>query len=191
MLTACDSSNGKSSQTIEFGELAPQNLMDGSMQLQARASSGLPVTYVSSNTQIAVINGNKVEFVTAGKVYITAVQSGNESYYEAPDVTQELNIRDWDSNKKTQVISFELPEEWSNDSPPLPLVATSTSGLPVKFTASDWKATITRDNLLILYHGPYTYDIYIDITASQEGDSEYNPAENEVRTIHAIGEGSH
>jgi hypothetical protein len=191
MTTACETGNGKSSQTIEFGELAPQNLMDGSLQLQATASSGLPVTFVCSNTQIAVIKDNIVEFITDGKVHITAVQPGNESYYEAPNVTRALNIRNWDPDKKTQVISFELPDKWSNDSLPLPLVASSTSGLPVKFTASDWKATITGDNLLILYHGTYTYDTYIDITASQEGDSEYNPAENVVRTIHAIGEGSH
>jgi hypothetical protein len=191
MLTACDSSRDKSPQTIEFGEIAPQNLTDSSLQLQAKASSGLPVTFVSSNTQIAVINGNIAEFVASGDVYITAGQAGNESFYEAPNVIRALNIRNWDPNKKTQVISFELPEKWSNDSPPLPLVASSTSGLPVKFTASDWKATVTGDNLLILYHGTYTYDTYIDITASQGGNSEYNPAENVVRTIRAVGEGTH
>ncbi|MDR2774860.1 MAG: hypothetical protein LBC19_08985 [Tannerella sp.] len=189
--TACEKNDGKNSQTIDFGELPPQNLIDSSLQLRATASSGLPVTFTSSDSQIAAINGNTVKFVAVGKVYVTAIQSGNESYYEAPNVTRELNIRDWDPNKKNQTIEFELPDEWSNESPPLPLIASSTSGLPVKFTASDWKAVITRDNLLVLYHGPYTYDIYIDITASQEGDSEYNPAENVVQTIHGIGEGSH
>jgi hypothetical protein len=190
-LTACGNEGGKSSQTIEFGEFAPQSLKDGSLQLQATASSGLPVTFHSSDTRIAVINGNIAEFVAVGTVYITAGQPGNESFYEAPDITRELKIRNWDPDKQSQTISFELPEKWSNDDPPLPLVATSTSGLPVTFTASDWKATITRDNLLILYHGPYTYDIYIVITASQEGDPVYNPADNVTRTIHAIGEGSH
>jgi hypothetical protein len=190
-LTACGNDDGKNSQTIGFGELAPQNLTDGSLQLKATASSGLPVTFCSSDTLIVVINGSVAEFVTVGIVYITAEQPGNESFYEAPNITRELKIRDWDPNKKTQEISFELPEKWSNNDPPLPLVAISTSGLPVTFTASDWKATITRDNLLILFHGPYTYDIYIDITASQEGDAVYNPADNVVRTIHAVGEGSH
>jgi hypothetical protein len=189
---SCSAGDGKSRQTIDFAEIAPQNFMDSTLLLRATASSGLPVTFVSSDTRIAVIEGNAVEFVAVGRALITAKQPGNESFYEAPGITRELNIRDWDPSKKTQTISFDgLPPAWSNDSPPLPLVAVSTSGLPVAFTASDIKATITRDNLLILYHGPYTYDTYIDITASQGGNAEYNPAANVVQTIHAIGEGSH
>ncbi|MDR3365971.1 MAG: hypothetical protein LBO71_03265 [Prevotellaceae bacterium] len=190
-LTACEDGGGKSAQTIEFAELAPQNLMDSSLQLQATASSDLPVTFFCSDSGIAVIRGNVAEFVAAGTAYIVAEQAGNESFYEAPNVTRKLTIRSWDSNKKNQAITFELPEAWSNENPALQLVAVATSGLPVKFTASDNKALITRDNQLILYHGPYTYDVYIDITASQEGDSTYNPAENVVRKIRAIGEGSH
>ncbi|MDR0700596.1 MAG: hypothetical protein LBG28_15470 [Tannerella sp.] len=189
-LMSCEAGDGKNSQTIEFGELAPQNLMDGLLQLQAKASSGLPVTFSCSDERIAIVKSNIAEFVSVGRVYITAGQPGNESFYEAPNVMRELHIRDWDPNKETQVISFELPDKWSNDDPPLPLVAVSTSGLPVKFTSSDWRATITG-NLLILFHGEYTYDVYIDITASQEGDSTYNPAENVVRRIHAIGDGTH
>jgi hypothetical protein len=190
-IASCSGGDDKSAQTINFAEIAPQNFMDSSLLLRATSSSGLPVTFVSSDTCIAVIEDDVVKFVAVGQALITAEQSGNESFYEAPNVTRELNIRDWDPSKKAQTISFELPSAWSNDSPPLPLVAVSTSGLPVVFTASDTKATITRDNRLILYHGPYTYDIYIDITASQGGNAEYNPAENVVRTIHAIGEGSH
>jgi hypothetical protein len=190
-LMSCEAGGGKSAQTIEFGELAPQNLMEGSLQLQATASSGLPVIFSCSDPRIAVIKGSTVEFVSEGVAYITAGQPGNDSFYEAPNVTRELKIRDWDPRKKTQVISFELPERLSNDDPPLPLVAVSTSALPVKFTSNDWRGVITSDNLLILFHGTYTYDAYISITASQEGDSEYNPAENVIRTIHAIGDGTH
>jgi hypothetical protein len=190
-LLSCEAGGGKRAQTVDFGELPPQLLIDGTMTLQASASSGLPVTFVSWDTDIALVRGNTVEFVSAGTVSITASQPGNESFYEAPSVTRTLKILNRDPNKKTQTISFELPEEWSNDNSPLSLVATATSGLPVKFTASDWKAAITEGNQLILYHGTYTYDLMIQITASQEGDSVYNPAENVVRTLHAIGEGTH
>jgi hypothetical protein len=195
-LMSCEASGGKSAQTIEFGELAPQNLMEGSLQLQAAASSGLPVKFSCSDPRIAVIKGNAVEFVSEGVAYITAGQPGNESFYEAPNVTRELKIRDWDPNKKTQVISFELPERVSNDDyPPLSLVAVATSGLPVKFTSNDWRGVVVGSPLtgyqLALHHGTSTYDVYISITASQGGNSEYNPAENVIRTIHAIGDGTH
>jgi hypothetical protein len=188
--SACGKNDDKVTQTIEFSEIAPQNLMDSSMQLKAMASSGLPVSFICSNSHIVEIDGSTVKFLTVGSVYITAVQAGNEQYYEAPNITRGLRIHDWDTNKKNQTISFDLPSKWSNEDPPLPLVAASTSGLPVKFTSSDWKGTISN-NVLILFHGTYTYNIYINITASQEGDSIYNPAENVVRQIHAIGEGSH
>jgi hypothetical protein len=190
-IVSCSGGDDKSAQTINFAEIAPQNFMDSSLLLRATSSSGLPVTFVSSDTRIAVVEGNVVKFVAVGRALITAKQSGNESFHEAPNITRELTIRDWDPSKKTQTISFdELPLEWSNDSPPLPLVAVSTSGLPVAFTSSDTKATIDG-NLLLLFHGTYKYDIYIDITASQGGNAEYNPAENVVRTIRAIGEGTH
>jgi hypothetical protein len=187
---ACGKNDDKVVQTIEFSEIAPQNLMDSSMQLKATASSGLPVSFTYSNLRVVEIDGSTVKFLTVGSTHITAVQAGNEQYHEAPNITRNLLIREWDPNKKSQTISFDLPSEWSNENPPLPLVAGSTSGLPVKFTSSDWKGTISN-NLLILFHGTYTYNIYIDITASQGGDSIYNPAENVVRQIHAIGEGSH
>ena len=189
----CKKDSGKETQTIEFGEIAPQILKDGSVQLRAQASSGLSVIFESTNTSIATINGNTTVFLKSGLVNIVASQPGNEQYYEAPNIVRSLTIHDWDPNKKSQTISFELPESWTNDDPYLVLKATASSGLPVKFTSGDSKGRITENNELILYHGPYpnTYDTYINITASQEGNQEYNPADNVVRTIHALGIGTH
>jgi hypothetical protein len=190
-LTACEAGNIKRSQTILFAELPPQNFMDSSITLTATASSGLPVTFTSSDSRIAEIEGDAVKFVAVGSVYIAARQGGNEEFYEAPYIVRELRIRDWDPNKLSQTISFELPTSWSNDDPPLPLVATSSSGLPVSYVSSDRKGQITEDNYLILYHGPYQYDLYLTVTASQGGDERYNPADNVSRTFHAIGDGTH
>ncbi len=181
----------KLEQTIEFGEIAPQNLKDGSLLLKAKASSGLPITFESTNSAIVIINGNTAVFQKAGSAGIVARQPGNDQYYEASYVVRDLTIHEWDPNKKNQTITFELVESRTNNDPPLQLVATSSSGLPVKFTSGDPKGQIDENNQLILYHGPYTYDVYIDITASQEGNSIYNPADNVVRTIHALGIGYH
>lgn len=187
---ACKKESGKKTQTIEFGEIAPQILKNGSLSLKAQASSGLPVIFESTNTAIVTINGNTAVFLKSGVVNVVARQPGNEQYYEASYVTRSLSILDWDPNKKTQTISFELPESWTNEGP-LQLEATATSGLPVTFTSDNSKGEINENNQLLLYHGTETYDVYINITASQKGDSFYNPANNVVKTIHALGIGTH
>jgi hypothetical protein len=181
----------KRSQTLTFGELAPQNFKDSSMVLEATASSGLAVGFSSSDSSIAKVEGEEVQFVSIGTVYITAHQRGNEEYYEAANIVRELRIRDWDPDKLSQTIHFELPASRSNEDPPLALEATASSGLPVSYTSSDRKGQITADNYFILYHGPYRYELTLTVTAWQEGDERYNPAENVSRTLRAIGEGTH
>jgi hypothetical protein len=195
-VAACTPVALKRSQTITFAELPPQNLIDSSLQLTATASSGLPVAYSSSDSRIAVVEGDVVQFVSPGTVYIIANQAGDETFNEAPYEKRERRIRDWDTRKLSPTISFELPASRSNDDPPLLLAATASSGLPVRYTSNNSKGSIAGDSLtgiyyLILYHGPMTYDLTLTITASQAGDSIYNPAENVLRTLHAIGDGTH
>jgi hypothetical protein len=190
-LTACEQVPRKRDQTISFPDIPPQNFIDRSFTLSASASSGLPVYFTSSDSHIVDIQGDTARFLAIGSVYIAARQDGNEDFYEAPYIVRELHIRDWDPNKLSQTISFELPPSRSNDDPPLLLVATASSGLPVSFTSNDRKGQITDDNYLILYHGPYQYEFYLTVTASQSGNDLYNPAGNVARTLHAIGDGTH
>ncbi|MDR0874546.1 MAG: hypothetical protein LBN27_13960 [Prevotellaceae bacterium] len=199
--TACDPQDDKQSQKITFGEIVPQNLRDSSLVLQATASSGLPVILESSDSSIAAIDGNTVFFKTTGTVSITAKQSGNSQYYEAPNITRSLIIRDIDPNKKTQTISFELPAEWqlSRDGTAIELKAAASSGLPVKYILSDtpYASFSSNGKLIYLIHGgeagtpPEKYDTQISVTASQTGNDEYNPADNVTRTIHIIGDVIH
>lgn len=60
------------------------------IQLTATASSGLPVTFTSSNTAIATINNNVLTIVGPGTVTMTATQPGNNNYNAAAQVTREL-----------------------------------------------------------------------------------------------------
>jgi hypothetical protein len=82
----------KATQTITFPEFAIKNYNDADFDLTATTTSGLPITYVSGNTNVATIVGNKVHIVSAGTVTITASQAGNTNYTAATDVTQNLTI---------------------------------------------------------------------------------------------------
>jgi hypothetical protein len=201
ILSACETGDGKQTQAIDFGEIAPQQLQDGFLLLRATASSGLPVFFESQDSSIVVINGNKAEFLQTGLANITACQPGNEQFYEAPQIKRQLRIRDWDPSKKTQEISFDLPAEWklSRDYQIVPLEASASSGLPVNFTLSSTKyGHILSSNKLYLYHAgeggtryDIAYDVNITVTASQAGNEEYNPADNVANTIHVIGDVFH
>jgi hypothetical protein len=62
--------------------------------LSATASSGLAVSYTSSNTAVATVSGSTVHIVGAGTSTITASQAGNDDYNPAPDVTATLTVSD-------------------------------------------------------------------------------------------------
>lgn len=79
-------------QTITFPALAAATYGDAPITLTATASSGLPVTYVSSDTTVVNITGNLAVIKGAGNVLITAKQPGNGVYDAAPDVVQPLTI---------------------------------------------------------------------------------------------------
>ena len=82
----------KSDQSITFSQLADLTYGDSDFNLTATASSGLPVSYSSSNTSVATIDGNTVTIMGAGSTTITASQSGNASYNAATDVQQGLIV---------------------------------------------------------------------------------------------------
>jgi hypothetical protein len=189
----------KQEQSIYFEEIAPQQLRDSSVVLKATASSGLPVLFANADDKIATIEGDRAVFHAAGRILIYALQSGNEDFYEAPGVYQNLLIRDWDPDKQTQTITFDLPSRWqlSIDGTILKLNATSTSGLPVKFTYAGPEIGILSANTLYLRHGgeirafPDKYNVTVKIIASQEGNDEYNPADNVEKEMHIIGDVLH
>ena len=82
----------KSDQNITFSQLTDLTYGDSDFNLTATASSGLPVSYSSSNTSVATIDGNTVTIMGAGSTTITASQSGNASYNAATDVQQGLIV---------------------------------------------------------------------------------------------------
>jgi hypothetical protein len=89
----------KAAQTITF---AAQTKTYGSPDfVPATVSSGLPITYTSSNVKIASIVKGKVHIVAPGVVIVTAGQAGTAFYSAAKPVSQSITV-----NKVAQTITF-------------------------------------------------------------------------------------
>ena len=82
----------KASQTITFNALANKTTADTAFNLTATASSGLTVSYTSSNPAVAAISGSVVTIGGVGTTTITANQAGNTNYNAALQVTQTLTV---------------------------------------------------------------------------------------------------
>jgi hypothetical protein len=79
-------------QTITFGALTTKTYGDSSFELAATASSGLGVTYASSDTSVATVAGSTVTILKAGTTTITASQAGDATYAAAPSLGQILTV---------------------------------------------------------------------------------------------------
>jgi O-glycosyl hydrolase len=82
----------KADQQISFSAIANRNVGDLSFALEATASSALEVTYSSSDSQVATIDGDSVNIVGAGTTIITASQTGDDNYNAAPDSSQTFTV---------------------------------------------------------------------------------------------------
>ncbi len=83
---------GQAEQTITFGALTDVTYGASSFELRAVSTSGLPVSYSSSDTSVATISGNTVTIVGAGMTTITASQVGNDDFKPAIEVLQDLKV---------------------------------------------------------------------------------------------------
>ncbi len=82
----------KASQTITFGALTPALDNAAPFALTGTASSGLQVTYASSNPAVATVSGDQVTIVGVGSTIITASQAGDQDHLAAVDVPQTLTV---------------------------------------------------------------------------------------------------
>ncbi len=102
-------------QTITF-TVQPRTYGDADFSLNATASSGLPVSYSSSNPAVATVDASgTVHIVSAGSVTISALQSGNGNYIATTTINQQLTI-----NKAALTITADtLRKVYGAANPPL------------------------------------------------------------------------
>lgn len=154
------------SQTISFAALNDKTYGDAVFELAAEASSSLPVTYTSSNTAVATINGNNVTIVGAGTTTIEASQSGGGFYRPATAVEQSLTV-----NKANQAITFTALESKTFGDATFDLAATTSSELAISYSSSNTAvASVSGNTVTIVGAGNTT------ITASQSGNNNFAAA---------------
>ena len=166
----------KANQGITFGALVNKTFGDPAFTLAATASSGLVISYSSSNTAVAMVTGNIVTVVGVGATTITASQAGNANYNPATDVPQSLTVI-----KANQTITFGSLANKTFGDAAFGLTATASSSLTVSYTSSNTAvATVSGNTLTILGAGTTT------ITASQSGNTNINAAIDVQQTL-AVG----
>ena len=163
----------QAAQTITFPAIPSKAYGAASFNLGATATSGLPITYTSSNTNVATVSSNAVTIRGVGTATITASQSGNANYVAAPSVGQVLTV-----TKAAQTISFAaLPAKTYGDGT-FTLSATASSGLPVTYASANTNvATISGSTVTIRGAGTAS------ITASQAGNTNFNAATAVAKTL--------
>ncbi|MBW1296391.1 ELWxxDGT repeat protein [Aquimarina litoralis] len=82
----------KADQFITFDELSNVKLGNPAFELNAIASSGLAITYSSSDPSIVSISGNMATIHKKGSVIISAYQDGNENYHAATFIDRSLTV---------------------------------------------------------------------------------------------------
>jgi hypothetical protein len=166
----------KVSQSVTFDALPDKWVTDSPFLLSAFASSGLPVTFTSSEPSVATVSSNLVTIVGAGKTTVTASQSGDATYAPA-STSRTLTV-----NRLGQTITFDpLPVHLITD-PPFSLDATSDSGLAVSYSSSNPSAAAVSGNTVTIVGLGSTA-----IRASQSGNSTYSPAPNVDRVLTVNG----
>lgn len=153
------------SQTITFNALAQKTVGDADFDAGATASSGLTVSYSSSDPNVATVVNGQLHILTAGTTTITASQTGNAQYLAATPVSQVLTV------KNVQTINFAAIAPKVLGDADFTLEASASSGIPVSFSSSDESvATVINGVARILKAGTTVF------TASQPGNEAYNSA---------------
>ena len=153
-------------------------LGDPAFELVAYSTSGLPVSFVSSNTAVATVVGNLVYLNSVGETTISAIQMGDARYHPASPKSQDLRVIE-PIPKDDQVIDFEEIPIKVRDDLPFMANASSSSGLPITFKVDYGPATINSSGLVVLDGAAGE----VSITAAQSGSAYFNPASPVTRVF--------
>lgn len=174
----------KDNQTITFNVPAQKFLGDEPTPLNGVASSGLEVSYTSSNPSVVSFSGagNLLKINGAGTAIISATQAGNNYFNAATPVIDTIEVQATSPTKTNQNIVFNPLQGKSVGDDDLLLTATATSGLTVSYTSSNPAVA----EIVIKSLQPYLRVTGLGtatITAKQGGSNDFNPATDVSRQL--------
>lgn len=152
-----------SSQYITFNTLPAKIYGDDPFELEATASSGLAVSYTSSNPEVATVSGNTVTIVGAGETTITASQEGNDEYREADEVSRILTV-----DKALQTITAEEIADKYTDAEPFEVVASVDTDLELSYEILSGPASIDGSTVTLV-----GTEGVVTVKVSQDGNDNY------------------
>lgn len=160
-------------QYIATPSFPPTTYGDLPFRIEAKASSGLPVSITSQDTSRLIIRHDSVFVRGAGSVTLRYSQSGNQFY--APAEAVEITIVVGQASQQLQVPPITDKTVGNAD---FSVPATTSSELKVVMKAITNNVLIMPNNLIHLTEaGPAT------IIFSQPGDSNYKPAASMTRSF--------
>lgn len=160
---------GKADQQITFEALASKTVGDADFNVTATASSGLPVSFAASGN--CTLAGAQVHLSGAGQCIITASQNGDDNYNAAAPVA-----RPFTTNKADQQITFAAVASKKFGDADFTVEAQASSNLSVALTATG-NCTLVESTVHLIGAGQCT------LTASQDGNADYNAAAAIARTF--------
>jgi len=166
----------ETSQTITFAPLSGQTLSTAPFLISATATSGLTVSFISNASAVCIVSGTTVTLVAIGTCSITATQGGNATYAAAVPVTQTFAV------KYAQTITFGALSNVLLSSPPFPISASASSGLPVNLASTTpGVCTVSGSTVTIVAAGTCS------IAATQAGNANYAAAAPISQSFTVIG----
>src|SRR5206468_7583890 len=150
-------------QTINFLPISSIGLGAAPSELQASASSVLPVSFASLTPAVCRVNDNWFVPLIVGTCTVRASQGGNANYSAAVNVDRSFTI-----SPESQTLLFPQPVTQSLRSPQFHPSATASSGLPVTFSSLTPSVCSASDSVVTLVAaGSCT------IRATQAGSASY------------------
>lgn len=170
-------------QSIAFAPLGNQVLSQGSVALQATATSGLPVEFEVLSGP-ATLFGDTLSFGGLGQVVVRALQSGDVSFAPASSVTRSFYVADALQHIYLQPIGNQLVAADG-----VQLYARSSSGLPVSLFVDEGPSEAIVDAATHLFTSG-SHPGFVTVRALQPGGQisglTYAPAEDVYATFSIV-----
>ena len=142
--------DNRETQLLEWQQELSFSISDNSIVLTASSTSGLPVSYICSDTNIARIEGQTLHLLTEGEALVTASQEGNSQFLPAEPITKTLRIANngIEEVHSEPIVIYPNPAKdavyYSFNKKIQKIQVLSSTGNPVEFTFTNNKVDISQ-----------------------------------------------